>query len=329
MRMNLKTVSLTGLLLAPFVFSTSLITAQQAPLKTSSQKLIQLFVTVTNGKQFVSGLNQESFQVFVDKDSARIVDFREAESAASIGILLDFSGSMPRLGSKSVSSERLGILQQPLSRFFELNNKSNEYFVVGIRDTPELLVDWTADATAIVNKMSGVQPKGPTALFDACRFAVEKVQQGRHPKRALILLTDGLDNNSRYSFNELRKLIRESGVMVYAMHTPRSQYAGTSLGVEGWAILDELSKSAGGLTYVSVPLKQDEANQILEAIAAELRHQYTITIEPLSQHADGKFHKIKVKVNPPADATRELKKLSARTREGFYAPQSAIKTPQP
>ena len=329
MRVNLKTVSLIGLLLALFVWSTSLITAHQAPLKNSSQKSIQLFVTVTNGKQFVSGLGQESFQVLIDKDPARILSFTEGESAASIGVLLDFSGSMPRLGSKSANSEKLSMLQQSLMRFFQLSNKSNDYFLVGIRNKPELLIDWTSDAAAIVSKASGVQPKGNTALFDACRFAVEKVQQGRHSKRALILITDGQDNNSNYSFNELRRLVRETGVLLYSLNTISSEDAGSALRYEGRAILEELSLYSGGLTYTSVPLKQEEANQVLEAIAAELHNQYTLTIEPFSQHADGKFHKIKVKVNPPAAAPRELKKLSARTREGFYALQSATKTSQP
>ncbi len=213
-------------------------------------------------------------------------------------------------------------------RFFELSHESNHYFLVAVSEKPELLSDWTSKPFNFVKQLEGLKPWGDTALYDTCYAAMKKLRASRHSKRALIVITDGADSNSRYSFNDLKKLVRDADVPLYSINFLVSQYEGV-LPLEGLGVLDELTNSSGGLAFTSSRLRVTEANAMFEAIAAEFRSQYILSIEPMSQLADGKFHKIKVKVNAPADAPRELKKLTARTREGFYASQRVNKTRQP
>jgi hypothetical protein len=122
--------------------------------------------------------------------------------------------------------------------------------------------------------------------------------------------------------------VRDAGVPLYSINFLVSQSEGILL-FEGLGVLDELTNPSGGLAFTSSRLRLPEANAMFEAIAAELRSQYILSIVPMNNLADGKFHKIKVKVNATADAPRELRKLTARTREGFYASQSVNNIPQP
>ena len=320
---NPKSIAVITLTLLLLVSPAVLINAQQ-----DRSEPLRLFVTVTNSKGFVSGLAKDAFEVSVDKEPAKIIDFRSEDGPMSVGIVLDLSGSMKKVIQKKQRDEELTVLQQALVRFFELSNESNHYFLVGVSEKPELLSDWTSKPFDVVKELEALKPWGGTALYDTCYAAMKKIRASRHSKRALIVITDGEDTNSRYSFNDLRKLVRDAGVPLYSINFLVSQYEGI-LPLEGLSVLDELTNPSGGLAFTSSRLRLLEASAVFEAIAAELRSQYILSIEPMNQLADGKFHKLKVKVNPPADAPRELKKLSARTREGFYAPQSATKTSQP
>lgn len=279
---------------------------------------IQLTVTVTNKNGFVTGLNQNNFQISVDKLPARIVHFSNQDSPVSVGIVFDASGSTQRLGSEKGKQRNLSLVQQALARFLELSNKSNEYFLIGFSEQPQLLADWTSDATLIVEKLGGLKPWGNTALYDTCHVGIEKLQQGRHPRRALIVISDGQDNSSRYSFTNLRELIMETDILLYSITFPQSVSAGTPFSREGQAILYELSSPTGGVSYVAANFKQRDANEIFEAIATELRSQYAIVIEPVNLDNNKKWHKIRLKVYSPDESRPEMKHLSARTREGYY-----------
>lgn len=291
---------------------------------------IQLAVTVTNKKSFVTGLSQDNFQITVDKTPAKIVRFSNEDLPASVGILLDVSYSMRRLRFDKEPSRDLIIARQALARFFEGANKSNDYFLLAFNDKPILLADWTSETTLIMEKFGTLKPDGETALYDACHVAINKLEQGSHARRVLILISDGLDQGSRYTFLDLRNYLRETGVVLYSVCLPEViNGAGSSLAYEGSSVLSDLSLVSGGMTYTARPFKERFANEIFRGIASELRNQYTITIEPQVTTRERKWHKIKLKVSPPADAPQEMKSLSARTREGFYAPQGAVKSPQP
>lgn len=275
---------------------------------------IQLNVTVHNGKRYVTELNQYDFQISVDNKPAKILHFSNQESPISVGILFDVSYSVGKLGMKKRSEKELTLWQQAMARFIALSNGSNNYFLVGFNVKPQLLVDWTSDAKVIIDKLGELKPSGETAVYDACYVAMEKLQHGRHPKRVLLLISDGVDTSSRYTFEDLKKLLRETDVLLYSVDLHTNEDVGSSFGMEGQLFLDALTATSGGTHITGQALKRrQDADEIFETIANELRNQYTIAIEPPSLSGD-KWHKIKLKVKPP----REMKDLTVRTREGFY-----------
>lgn len=280
---------------------------------------VRLTVTVTSSKRFVTELNQENFQVWVDKDPAKIVNFSNQEVPVSLGVLFDASASTGTLGTKKQSGN-LSLIQKALAKFFELSNPANDYFLVGFNIKPQLLVDWTSDTASIVDNLGVVEPAGNTALYDACYVAIDKLQQGRYTKRVLLLISDGQDNTSRFTFEQLRELLRESGILLYTIHLQSSAAdAGISLGMEGEAFMYELSATSGGYSFIGkIFRRQRDAEEIFETIANELRNQLSLEIEPRGVTSGKKWHKIKVKLTSTS-GDRAIKNLTLRTRAGYYS----------
>ncbi|HZS09024.1 MAG TPA: VWA domain-containing protein, partial [Blastocatellia bacterium] len=145
-------------------------------------------------------------------------------------------------------------------------------------------------------------------------LGVEKVRQGRHPKRAILLISDGQDNSSRYTYGELRKRLREAGVQIYSLGiVEMGGGSGGALDIQGQGILEEISQVTGGKAFF--PRSAAELEDATTRIALELRHQYSVGYVPTNLNHDGKWRKIRVKVNPP----RGLPNLSIRAKEGYYA----------
>ncbi|MDQ2936938.1 MAG: VWA domain-containing protein [Acidobacteriota bacterium] len=276
---------------------------------------------MNNKGDFVAGLRREDFQAFLDKEPATIDDFSDTDVPLSVGIVFDASGSFIDQPSGGTKPLLISSLQQALTNFLGVGNKSNEYFLLAFNNKPQLLLDWTSDSKSLVDSVSDVRPQGITALFDGCYLAMDKVQRGRYSKRVLILLSDGQDNNSTYTFVQLREALRESDVLLYAINFPHERDAGSVLEMEGQGILKELSSLSGGRFFSRKEgrrLKVSDATLIFEYIATELRHQYTIGIKPQISNVDRKWHKIKVKIKSSADGSGKMKGLSVRAREGFY-----------
>jgi Ca-activated chloride channel family protein len=268
--------------------------------------LITFTVTVTDTYgRFVSGLNKNAFTVSDDKKQQEITFFSDDDAPVSVGVIFDVSGSM--------SGDKVKRARDALSKFVQTSHNSDEYFLIGFNSRAQLLLDKTRNGDAVLDKMTFVQTRGNTALYDACYLGVEKVQRGAHPKRALLLISDGQDNNSRYTFNELRRLLKESDVVLYGVGILGGGDAGSALGMEGQGILDELASVSGGKAFF--PRSAAEMDDIFEQIALELRHQYSIGYKPTNFSNDGKWHKVKVRVAPP----RGLPRLFVRTKEGYYA----------
>lgn len=268
--------------------------------------LITLTVTVTDTYgRYVSGLGKNAFTVLDDKQPQEISFFSDDDSPVSVGVIFDVSGSM--------SGDKIRRARDALANFIQTSHNSDEYFLIAFNSRAQLLLDKTRDGDAVLDKLTFVQTKNNTALYDACYLGVEKVQRGVHPKRALLLISDGQDNNSRYTFNEVRRLLKESDVVLYSVGILSGSDAGSSLGMEGQGILDELSSVSGGKAFF--PRSSAEMDDIFEQIALELRHQYSIGYKPTNFANDGKWHKVKVKVTPP----RGLPRLFVRSKEGYYA----------
>jgi Ca-activated chloride channel family protein len=268
--------------------------------------LITLTVTVTDTYgRYVSGLSKNAFAVFDEKQPQEITFFSDDDSPVSVGVIFDVSGSM--------SGDKIKRARDALGKFIQTSHDSDEYFLIAFNSRAQLLLDKTRDGNSVLDKLTFVETKNQTALYDACYLGVEKVQRGVHPKRALLLISDGQDNDSRYTFNELRKLLKESDVVLYAIGILSGSDAGSSMGMEGQGVLDELAGVSGGKAFF--PRSAAEMDDIFEQIALELRHQYSIGYKPEAFANNGKWHRIKVKVTPP----RGLPRLFVRSKEGYYA----------
>lgn len=279
---------------------------EAGPVEINNVDLVSFTVTVTDSYgRYVSGLDKKAFKVYDDKEEQDIQFFSDDDAPVSVGIIFDVSGSM--------GGEKIRKAREALSRFIQTSHDNDEYFLIAFNSRAQLLLDKTRDGDAVLNKLTFVDTKGNTALYDACYLGVEKVTRGAHQKRALLLISDGQDNNSRYTFNNVRRMLKESDVVVYSIGILGGNDPGSSLGMEGQAILDELSAVSGGKAFF--PNTAAEMDELFERIALELRHQYSIGYRPKDFKPDGRWHKIKVKITPP----RGLPHLFARSRDGYYA----------
>lgn len=280
---------------------------------TINTDLVTLTLTVTDPyNRYVSGLGKQAFTVTDNNEEQNITFFSDVDAPISIGILFDISGSM--------SNEKISRARKALERFINTSHPMDEYFLIAFNKRAQLLMDRTRDGDAVLNKLTMVKPKDNTALYDACYLGVERVTRGSHQKKAILVISDGQDNNSRYNFGEVRRLLKESDVTVYAVGIMDGRDAGSSLGMQGQAFLDELASVTGGKSFY--PQTHVEMDEIFERIALELRHQYSIGYTPKDFSPDGKWRKVKVKIKPP----RGLPRLTVRGREGYYAtPNTTIK----
>ena len=276
---------------------------------------LMLTTSVTNKKgKFVSGLKRENFRIFIGKESAEIIDVRQEDVPLSVGIVFDASGSA---SDSQPMNSWINYSQQSLKRFLESSNQANEYFLMGFNVKPQLLLDWTSDSNAIIDRLGAVQAKGNTAFYDACYVAIDKVRRGRYSRGVLILISDGQDNISTYTFRQVCDELKASGVLVYSVNFSRKQLQGDSLGMEGQAILHEFGLITGGLSFYQTgeaSPKIADAISVFENIAQELTHHYSIAVRPNVSPDNNKWHKIRIKV----ETSDKTEHLSARTREGVY-----------
>ena len=268
--------------------------------------LVTLTLTVTDlYGRYVSGLTKEAFSVSDNNQQQDITFFSDSDAPVSVGILFDVSGSM--------SGEKIQKARTALERFINSSHPNDEYFLIAFNSRAQLLMDRTRDGEAVLQKLTLVSPRQNTALYDACYLGIERVTRGSHQKKALLIISDGQDNSSRYNFGEVRRLMKESDVVTYAVGILDRNDAGSTLGMQGQAFLDELTSVTGGKSFY--PATDIEMDEIFERIALELRHQYSIGYTPSEFQPDGKWRKVKVKVKPP----RGLPRLTVRSREGYYA----------
>ena len=266
---------------------------------------VALTVTVTDPyNRLVTGLEKKHFEIFEDKVKQTIEGFKDDDVPVSVGIAFDVSGSM---------KGKLDRARDSLKAFVDTSHDDDDFFLVGFTQRANLLAEFT-DGTSLVNKLTLVDTKGQTALYDAVYLGIEKVKQGRHQKRAILLISDGQDNSSRYTYGELRKLLKEAGVQIYCIGiVEMGGGAGSSLDMQGQGILEEIAQTTGGKAFF--PRSAAELEDATTRIALELRHQYSMSYTPTNVKRDGQWHKIKIKVNPP----RGLPPLNVRTKDGYYA----------
>jgi Ca-activated chloride channel family protein len=216
---RLPAVALTGL----FAFSSVAAQDQEGFTFRSGVELINVTATVTDDDvRFVSGLRKEDFTVFEDGERQEVTHFSNERVPVSLGILLDSSGSM--------TPDKMSSARSAIDRLvFDLLGSEDELFFMEFANRPDLVQEWTTDRRALSRAVSRVAPAGGTAMYDAVADAIPYVELGRHTKKALLVISDGNDTNSGIDVPELRQMIRESEVLVYA------------LGVDGTATATRMS----------------------------------------------------------------------------------------
>jgi len=267
--------------------------------------VVSLTVTVTDGSnRLVTGLDRFNFEVYEDKVKQEISFFTDEDAPVNLGIVFDVSGSM---------KGKIDRARDALKAFIQTSQSDDDFFLVAFNQRANLLAEFT-NGDALANKLTLVDPKGQTALYDAAYLGVEKVKQGRHSRNAILLISDGQDNSSRYTYGELHKRLKEAGVQIYCIGiVDMGGAAGGTLDMQGQAILEEIAQSTGGKAFF--PKSGAELEEITTRIALELRHQYSIGYSPTNVKRDGQWHKIKISVKPP----KGWSNLRVQHKEGYYA----------
>jgi Ca-activated chloride channel homolog len=270
--------------------------------------VVQIPVTVTDPlNRFVTGLEKENFRVFEDKIEQKLQYFASEDAPISVGLIFDTSGSM---GSKLEKS------RQAVAQFFKTTNPEDEFFLVEFNDRPELVSGFTTSLEEIQNKLTFTQSKGRTALLDAVYLGLHTMKKGRNARKALLIISDGGDNSSRYTESEIKNLVREADVQIYAIGIFESGLGRNRTAEEmaGPGLLSEISEQTGGRAFAVDNL--NELPDIAAKIGIELRNQYLLGYTPANAERNGKYRKVQVKLVQP----RGLPPLKAFWRLGYYAP---------
>jgi Ca-activated chloride channel family protein len=262
-------------------------------------------VTITDPmNRLVTGLDKEDFQIYENSNEQTIESFACEDAPVTIGIIFDLSGSM---------TSKLIRAKEAILQFIKTANPQDEFFVIGFNDRPELIEDFTSSVEDIQARLALVHAGHRTALLDAIYYGVEKMRDAHHERKALLVVSDGGDNRSRYTEGEVRAEVRESDTEIYSIGI-FDEYAPTPEERTGPQLLEDLSDSTGGRLFRVDDI--DEMSDIAEKISNELRNQYVIGYKPKDLAHDGKWRKVKVRVNPPPG----LPPLSVYARSGYYAP---------
>jgi len=270
--------------------------------------LVLIPVTVTDPmNRFVTGLERENFKIFEDKKEQTISQFSSEDAPLSVGVIFDCSGSMGHKLEKS----RLAVAQ-----FFKTANPDDEFFLVQFHDSAELVQPFTRNLEEIQNRLTFTQSKGRTALLDAVYLGLHEMKKARNPRKALLIISDGGDNNSRYTEGEIRNLVKEADVQIYGIgiYEPIAARGRTPEEANGQGLLTEICEQTGGRQYPVDNL--NELPDIAAKIGVELRNQYVLGYSPLNRERDGKYRHVQVKLIQP----RGMPPLRPFWRQGYYAP---------
>ena len=266
--------------------------------------LVLVPVSITDDRNRpVVGLNQQNFQLFENKKPQPIKNFSSEDSPVSIGILVDTSGSM---------SYKLERARDAVEQFCEAANPQDEFFMITFADVPYLATDFTTSPENLENGLLTARSKGQTSLLDAIYMGIDKLRSAHYTRKALLILSDGGDNHSRYSERDVKSAIKEADITIYAVGI-YERYVDSQEELRGPELLRTITELSGGDAFTLT--NPNELATMTRNIGTRLRHQYVLAYEPQSTARDGKWHKISVKLRLP----RKLLTLHVRARAGFYA----------
>jgi Ca-activated chloride channel family protein len=281
------------------------LTPRVRPLKVDVD-LVLVPVTITDPmNRLVTGLEKENFELYEGNSKEQIKSFSSEDAPVSLGVIFDSSGSM---------SSKMDRAKDAVMEFFKTANPADEFFMITFSDEPEMVNDFTSSVDDIQGKLVFTVPRKRTALLDAIYMGITKMRQAKFAKKALLIISDGGDNHSRYTENEIKSLVKEADVMIYAIGI-YDRYFQSEEERLGPQLLGEITELTGGRAFtVENP---NDLGDVATKIGVELRNQYVLGYRPNNVVRDGKWRKIKVKLLPP----KGLPPLRVYARTGYYAPQ--------
>lgn len=273
----------------------------------STEVRIPVSVTQQASGKLVTGLEVINFELFEDKVKQNIISFTAEDAPISVGVVFDASGSMGTKLSKS---------RQAVSQFLHTANPQDQFFLVQFNDRPALTVPFTDDGEEILNRLAFVQSKGATALLDGVYMAMNEMKRARNARKAILIISDGGDNSSRYTESEVKNAVREADVQIYAIgiFEPYGGLGGSMEERMGPGLLTDMAEQTGGRHFAIGNLA--ELPDVAEKIGLELRNEYVLGYRPKNDARDGKYRKVEVKLVK----VEKLPRLKSRSRGGYYAP---------
>jgi len=314
-----RTIFAVGVLLSSFVL---LAQDRSQPQKSDKDKgytlsvetlEVQLPISVLDKEgRPVNGLTKDHFQIFEDKVQQTIKTFKHEDIPLSVGLIIDNSGSM-RNKRERVNSAALAFVRE--------SNPDDETFIVNFDDSAYLEQDFTGSIGDLIDALDNIDARGETALYDAVYLSADHVKAGKRDKKALLLITDGEDNVSKYGINKVIEALKQSKVTLYAVGLleENDQRGGLFKKPPSKKAKEDLQKFAeitGGQSFF--PKNIDEVEELVKHIAHDLRNHYTVSYTPTNTKLDGSFREITVKLNPP----KNFGKLTWHTKQGYYAPKA-------
>ena len=267
--------------------------------------LVLVNVTVTDDwNRIVTGLDKTNFAIMEGNEIQQVRHFSNEDAPISLGVIFDMSGSM----SDKIEQARAAVIE-----FFKTANPMDEFFMITFNDRPELRADFTKSVEDVQGRLVYTVPQGTTALLDAIYMGVSKMKDAHNAKKALLIISDGGDNHSRYTENEIKSMVKEADVQIYAIGIFSSAPSQPEE-IAGPALLGEITNVTGGRLFtISNP---NELTDVATKIGIELRNQYVLGYRPNNKARDGRWRKIKVKLLPP----KGLPHLNVYAKTGYYAP---------
>jgi len=270
--------------------------------------LVLVNVTVTDPfNRLVTGLEQENFRVLEDNAEQEVIHFSGEDVPISIGVIFDLSSSM---------SNKVDKARQAAVQFYKTANPQDEFFLVSFSDRAELTSRFTNSVEELQTRMMYTQAKGRTALLDGIYLGLSQMRSAHNAKRALLIISDGGDNHSRYNESDIKNFVKEADVQLYAIgiYDPLAYRGRTPEEMNGPSLLTELTEMTGGRVFPVENL--NDLPDTAAKIGMELRNQYVLGYRPSNHARDAKWRKIKVKLRPP----KGLPPLNVYAKSGYYAP---------
>jgi Ca-activated chloride channel family protein len=270
--------------------------------------LALLNVTVTDPyNRLVTGLDPDNFRIFEDNIEQEVATFSAEDVPISIGVIFDFSGSM---------SNKVGKAREAALQFFKTANPQDEFFLVSFNERAELASAFTNSVEDLQSRMMLTSAKGRTALLDAIYLGLSQMRSAHNAKRALLILSDGGDNHSRYNESDIKRLVKEADTQLYAIgiYDPLGSRNRSPEELAGPSLLSEVTEMTGGRVFAVEKL--EELPDIASKIGMELRNQYVLGYRPSNKAHDARWRKVKIKLRAP----RGLPPLSVYSKTGYYAP---------